>query len=223
MAALIDGVITAGQDVGKQCLQFVNDLVGGTRYGSAAELTSAAQSQGILNTSSTPHLGDIAVWGGGQGGALSAGHAAIVTGLSNGVQVTGTNWPGGSGAAQYTVGYGNNPVGIGQPTGFINPLAIGGKNIITGQTGTSGLQQTGSAIAPATGYKSLSQSISDASSIIPGQAGISGFANWISQGPLLRRIGFTVGGIFLMWYGLHLLTRIDSPTQVVGKVAGAVK
>lgn len=138
--SLIDGVIQAGSQVGVQCLQAVTNLtgiatgVGNASFGSAADLASWAKSSG--NLSSTPQLGDIAVWGGGQGGALSAGHAGIVTGLNNGTQVTSTNWPGGAGETQYTVGAGNNPIGMGNPLGFIDPTVLGGKNIIAGQTAT---------------------------------------------------------------------------------------
>lgn len=234
MANLIDGVIQAGSQFGVQCLQAVTNLTGiatsagGTAFSTAADLANWAKSTG--NLSATPALGDVAVWGGGQGGALSAGHAGIVTGLSNGVQVTSTNWPSGAGETQYTVGQGNNPVGMGNPLGYIDPTVLGGTNVITGQT-ASGITNATTTAARLAGtsitysgkpYQTLSQSITAQSSIIPGEAAIAGFASWISQGTLLRRIGFTAFGIFLAWYGLHLMTSVDSPVQVVGGAVGKV-
>lgn len=215
MANLIDGVIQAGSYVGVQCLQAVTDLTGiavsagGTAFSSAADLANWAKNTG--NLSATPQLGDVAVWGAGQGGAAGAGHAGIVTGLGGGgVQVTSTNWPAGSGETQYTVG--NNNVGMGAPLGYINPNVLGGKNIITGQTGTtvtSGLQQTGFAVQSTGGkYQTLAQ------------AGFTGFPGWISQGVVLRRIGFTLAGLFLVVYGLHLVVGTPTPGSVVSKVPG---
>lgn len=226
---LIGGVIQAGSQLGVQCLQAVTNLTGiatssgGTTFSSAADLAQWAKDTGHLLSTPTP--GDIAVWGAGQGGASGGGHAGIVSGLGGGgVQVSSTNWPGGSGETQYTVGKGNNPVGMGDPLGYINPNVLGGKNLFTGVTSTTGLQQTGSSITAATGYKSLSSSVSDA--VTNGGLGstfygpIVGFENWVTQGTLLRRIGFTAVGVFLIWYGLHLLTRGDvaSPVQTVTKV-----
>ena len=223
--SLIDGVITAGEAAGVQCLQFVNNITGGAGAGfsTAGDLATSAAKSGTL--SATPALGDVAVWGNGVNGASSSGHAGIVTGLANGlVQVTSTNWPGGAGATQYTVGKGNNPIGMGQPSGYIDPTAIGGKNIITGATSTTGMQQTGAAIVPGgAAYSTLSQSITAQSSIIPGEAALSGFASWVSQGTLLRRIGFSAVGVFLMWYGLHLLTSSSVPSPVEGVTSLANK
>jgi hypothetical protein len=221
--SLIDGVITAGEQVGVQCLQFVNNVTGGggSGYSTAGALEQSAASSGKLH--SVPQLGDIAVWGPGANGAAGAGHAGIVTGLQNGlVQVTGTNWPGGAGATQYTVGKGNNPVGMGLPSGFIDPTTVGGKNIITGAPSESGAvaaaTAAGTSITSGSTYQTLSSLTTGASAVdIP-----SKFILWLSQGTLVRRLVFTAGGVFLAWYGLHLLAHVDSPVQVVTSAAKAV-
>ncbi len=124
---LLGGVIQAGSDFGVQCLQFVTNVtgiptgVGSTHFGTAGQLETYAQSNNLLH--STPSLGDIAVYGAGQGGAGSAGHAGIVTALSGGqIGVTSTNWnTAGSGATQNFVGQGG-----GTPSGYIDPTALGG-------------------------------------------------------------------------------------------------
>ena len=238
--SLIDGVITAGSQFGVQCLQAVTNLtgiatgVGNASFGSAADLASWAKSSG--NLSSTPQLGDIAVWGGGQGGALSAGHAGIVTGLTNGTQVTSTNWPAGSGEAQYTVGTGNNPIGMGNPLGFIDPTVLGGKNIITGATGTTatltsantgGLQSLNNQVpGGSSGTQSLGQLIGDVpggglpvvGGVIKGASAPFVFVDWVSQKGVWGRALFIGLGVVLAWYGLHLLTkeRVPSPVNVIG-------
>lgn len=202
MSDLIDGVIAAGSAVGVQCLQFVNNVThgGGAGYGSAGQLEAAAQAGGFLH--SVPSLGDIAVWGNHQGGAGSSGHAALVTGLGSGgeVAVTGTNWPGGSGATQYIVGH--NPVGIGAPSGYITPSSVGGTNILGGGGGSvptlandgSGMLATG----PGPGWK-----------VGPWQ---------VFSGSGLNRIGFSVAGVAMIAIGLFVLFRKEA-TQVIA--AGA--
>lgn len=100
-------------------------------------------------------------------------------------------------------------------------LALGGQS---GTTSTTGMQQTGFSVTGNYTYKSLNQSVSDA--VKNGGTGstfygpITGFESWISQGTLLRRVGFTLFGVFLIWYGLHLLTRsgVTSPTEVLGSI-----
>lgn len=215
--SLIDGVIQAGSSFGVQCLQFVNNITGGAgaAFNTAGDLAASAKSSGKL--SSTPQLGDVAVWGNGQGGAAGEGHAGIVTGIQNGlVQVTSTNWPKSQGATQYTVGAGNNPVGMGLPSGYIDPTSIGGKNIITGgaPTSTAGMQQTGFSISPDANasYTSLSTAMSNTGFLSLGAP--AAFFHWLSQGVVLRRIGFTAAGVFLVVYGLHLVVGTPSPNSL---------
>ena len=246
MANLIDGVIQAGSYVGVQCLQAVTDLTGiavsagGTAFNSAADLANWAKNTG--NLSATPQLGDVAVWGAGQGGAAGAGHAGIVTGLGGGgVQVTSTNWPAGSGETQYTVG--NNNVGMGAPLGYVNPTVLGGKNIITGATGIgAGLASAGSSVASAgptssdsgAGCKSLTEFIDSNAhgSSIPVVGGVIGavtgtalfpvsVVEWGTQPCVRWTAGFWLLAFAMGGLGFYLLFRKQANAAIgqVGKVA----
>lgn len=221
---LIDNVIQAGSSAGTQCLQWVNNIThgAGAGFGTAADLASYAKTNGLLHQ--TPQLGDVAVWGNGVNGALSAGHAGVVTGVTNGVQVTSTNWPGGQGATQYTVGAGNNPVGMGAPSGYVNPNAIGGHNIIPG--GSEGLVSgVPTAVAQAAGTSttivgreatdlatavSRAQTAAGPTSVTNPFAGftgtVTGFFDWAGQSSLkfsfaldLISIGMIIGGVVLLF------------------------
>lgn len=221
---LIDNVIQAGSSAGTQCLQWVNNIThgAGAGFGTAADLASYAKTNGLLHQ--TPQLGDVAVWGNGVNGALSAGHAGVVTGVTNGVQVTSTNWPGGQGATQYTVGAGNNPVGMGAPSGYVNPNAIGGHNIIPG--GSEGLvSAVPSGVAAAAGSAttivgreatdlatavSRAQTAAGPTSLTNPFAGftgtVTGFFDWAGQSSLkfsfaldLISIGMIIGGVVLLF------------------------
>ena len=98
------------------------------------------------------------------------------------------------------------------PLGFIDPAVLGGKNIITGSTATTGLQQGGFSVTPTGTYQSLTSEIDANKSIIPGEAALVGPSSWVSQPQLLRRVGFT---LFLasssLGMGCNLLTRGDAP------------
>lgn len=208
---LIDGVIQVGSDFGKQCLQWVNDVThgAGAGYGSAGSLELAAQGKGIL--SQTPHIGDVAVWAANTGGAGSSGHAGLVTGLGGGgeVAVTGTNWPSGSGATQYIVGH--NPVGMGTPSGYINPTSIGGKNIIAGG-GTFDPFKLGNA-------QTYGPAVNGILPTGPGPGWSIG--PWqVFSGAGLNRVLFVLAGVAMVGVGLLVVFRKDVP-QIVSKVAAA--
>lgn len=241
MANLIDGAIAAGSLVGKQCLQAVTILTGiatqagGITFGTANDLYTWAKGSG--NLSATPALGDIAVYGANMGGAYGAGHAGIVTAVNGStVAVTSTNWNAeGSGETQNIVGAGG-----GQPSGYINPTVLGGKNIITGATGqtatltsadTGGLQSLNNQVPGGSGTQSLGQLIGDVpggglpvvGGVLKGASAPFVFIDWVSQKGVWGRALFIGLGAVIAWYGLHLLTkeRVPSPVNIVGDAGKA--
>lgn len=224
--SLIDGVITAGEDAGVQCLQWVTDVTGiatsagGTAFGSAADLAAYAKNTGIL--SSTPVLGDVAVWNANTNGASGSGHAGLVTGIgSNGqVQVTSTNWPGGQGATQYTVGA--NSVGMGQPSGYVNPNLLGGNNIITGQTSSSpGTVVGGSVSSTGNQAQTLSQELSSNPWSLTNPFGTAGLFNFLGESSTKYSLVFDVISVGLILMGTYLLFREQADT-VISTATGVI-
>jgi hypothetical protein len=78
-----------------QCTDYVAKTLGWvpSGWGDAGQWLGNAHAQGYPESSS-PSVGDIAVWGPNQGGALGAGHVAIVTGIqSDGAPIVSEeNW-----------------------------------------------------------------------------------------------------------------------------------
>jgi hypothetical protein len=238
--SLIDGVLTVGEEAGVQCLQFVTNVThiatsqGGTAFSSAADLATYAKSHGIL--SSTPALGDVAVWNASTNGADAAGHAGIVTALGSAgqVQVTSTNWPGGQGATPYTVGQGNNPIGMGLPSGYINPAALGGNNIITGVNAPVLTAATSGGSSSGGDCQGLTEILSGnaAGSSLPVVGGLVGAVTGTAMAPVsliewaaqpCKRWSFAViaGALIATGIGFYLLFRreVDAGVETVGKAA----
>jgi hypothetical protein len=229
--SLIDGVIQAGSSFGVQCLQWVNNVTGGAGAGfaTAGDLASYASSKGLLH--STPQLGDIAVYNAGQGGAGSAGHAGIVTAISGGaIGVTSTNWgTAGSGATQNFVGQGG-----GTPSGYVDPTAIGGKNIIAGQTGTTAtLASSTTPAASGGGCQSLTSFIESNAhgSSIPVVGGVIGavtgtalfpvaLVEWGTQPCVRWTAGFWLMALGMGGVGFYLFFRKQADAAI-GSVAKA--
>jgi hypothetical protein len=196
---------TLAQEMGagfEQCVVFVEHVTGvGYNQPTAASYLTAFSK--YLHT--TPQVGDIAIWGANQGGALGAGHVALVTSISpsGSVNVTGTNWPEGSGAVTRAIGTG----GMGVPTAYLTPSDVGGTS-----SGASG-----AAPAPdVTGGVGASSTFAAAKT----GSGLS-LGPWnLLSGSALRRTGFTLAGLALVGIGLLLLLRRDIP-GAVAKVAAA--
>jgi hypothetical protein len=232
--SLIDGVIVPGSLSGwDNCLAAVTQLTGiatsagGTAFGSAADLASYASSAHIL--SSVPALGDIAVWGANVGGANSEyGHAAIVTGVSSaGVQVTGTSWGApNQGETQMTVGAAGAP---GTPSGYINPVLLGGKNIITGSTSTavgavttlagSGATVSGSG---SNAYQTLAQESAANPWSLTNPFGTAGLFSFLGESATKYRIGADILSVALGVVGLWLLLRQTPLEQYPAAALNAV-
>src|ERR1700758_406542 len=106
----------------EQCVVFVEHITG-IGYG-LPYAYDYLNLPGVRSVASgaKPSVGDIAIWGANSGGASSAGHVAIVTGISpsGAVAVTGTNWPEGSSARTSIIGTG----GMGSPTAYLTPSSM---------------------------------------------------------------------------------------------------
>ena len=196
----------------EQCVVFVEHITG-VGYG----LPYAKDYLGLpgvrtVASGATPNIGDIAIWGGGANGASSAGHVALVTGLSPSgqVSVTGTNWPEGSTARTSIVGTG----GMGSPTAYLTPgskTALSPTSDITGgAAGVSSFTSSGT-------YTTLSQAMSDTGFLHLGA--VPAFFRWLSQGALLRRLGFTMAALVAIAVGIYLLTRRNVGADIANAVA----
>jgi hypothetical protein len=105
-----------------QCTRYVADAWScpvGPYWGNAAQWLDSARSAGYV-ISPAPAPGAVAVWRANVGGALEAGHVALVTALEP-LTVAGADWPLGAGPRGYVVGAAGAP---GPPSGYILPVLV---------------------------------------------------------------------------------------------------
>lgn len=86
----------------------------GPVWGNADQWLSSAAAAGY-SIGRTPEVGAIAVWSAYSGGALAAGHVAIVESVTP-LVVVGEDWPVGAGVVHYQI---DTPGAPGPPSGYI--------------------------------------------------------------------------------------------------------
>jgi hypothetical protein len=120
----------------------------GAQWGDASQWLGNAAQQGFPE-SSTPQIGDVAVWGANMGGALGAGHVAVVTGLqANGDPIVEEeNWTNGPGNFDSRLVSPSSAAGI---IGYIEPKP--GETTVLPNSLTNAQNQSPTATMTATGW-----------------------------------------------------------------------
>lgn len=202
----------------EQCVVFVEHITG-IGYG-LPYARNYLNLPGVRTVASgaTPKVGDIAIWGANQNQASSAGHVAIVTGLSPSGQatVTGTNWPEGSSARSMVLTPANYPTAFLTPSSEPNLQGATLSGALAPTADNTGGAANVSSFTSSGTYTTLQQAMSDTGFLHLGA--VPAFFRWLSQGALLRRIGFTMAALVAIGVGIYLLTRRNiaaAPAQFV--------